>query len=223
MNTVHVDVVSAEEAIFDGEAEFVALPGEAGELGIYPQHAPLITRIKQRQQKCVAGSNVDIAATDPGRRYLDRVIRIAKIFNIDVVCHFSVNVEKLSARIKQPRYAGLCYGSAGFGLTHKDLQLKRVGKPYPVFHVALEYQIILTWLGRCKRRQVLRQRVVDPQDKVVVNRFAVVKHRRRILASLQSLKVWNLVVEVDEHLEGVRLHHLRHKVVIPVFLFGCTT
>ena len=46
MNTVHVDVVSAEESIFDGEAEFVALPGEAGELGIYPQHAPLITRIK---------------------------------------------------------------------------------------------------------------------------------------------------------------------------------
>ena len=46
MNTIHVDVVSAEEAIFDGEAEFVALPGEAGELGIYPQHTPLITRIK---------------------------------------------------------------------------------------------------------------------------------------------------------------------------------
>jgi F-type H+-transporting ATPase subunit epsilon len=46
MNTIHVDVVSAEEAIFDGEAEFVALPGEAGELGIYPQHAPLITRIR---------------------------------------------------------------------------------------------------------------------------------------------------------------------------------
>jgi F-type H+-transporting ATPase subunit epsilon len=45
MNTIHVDVVSAEESIFDGEAEFVALPGEAGELGIYPQHAPLITRI----------------------------------------------------------------------------------------------------------------------------------------------------------------------------------
>ena len=46
MNTIHVDVVSAEESIFDGEAEFVALPGEAGELGIYPQHTPLITRIK---------------------------------------------------------------------------------------------------------------------------------------------------------------------------------
>ena len=45
-HTIHVDVVSAEEAIFSGEAEFVALPGESGELGIYPRHTPLITRIK---------------------------------------------------------------------------------------------------------------------------------------------------------------------------------
>jgi F-type H+-transporting ATPase subunit epsilon len=45
-NTIHVDVVSAEESIYSGEAEFVVLPGEAGELGIYPQHTPLITRIK---------------------------------------------------------------------------------------------------------------------------------------------------------------------------------
>jgi F-type H+-transporting ATPase subunit epsilon len=45
-NTIHVDVVSAEESIFSGEAEFVALPGEAGELGIYPKHTPLITRVK---------------------------------------------------------------------------------------------------------------------------------------------------------------------------------
>ncbi|MFZ1180121.1 MAG: F0F1 ATP synthase subunit epsilon [Herbaspirillum sp.] len=45
-HTIHVDIVSAEEGIFSGEAEFVALPGEAGELGIYPRHTPLITRIK---------------------------------------------------------------------------------------------------------------------------------------------------------------------------------
>lgn len=45
-HTIHVDVVSAENLIFSGEAEFVALPGEAGELGIYPRHTPLITRIK---------------------------------------------------------------------------------------------------------------------------------------------------------------------------------
>ena len=45
-HTIHIDVVSAEESIYSGEAEFVVLPGEAGELGIYPQHTPLITRIK---------------------------------------------------------------------------------------------------------------------------------------------------------------------------------
>ena len=46
VHTIHVDVVSAEESIFSGEARFVALPGEAGELGIYPRHTPLITRVK---------------------------------------------------------------------------------------------------------------------------------------------------------------------------------
>jgi len=46
MATIHVDVVSAEELIFSGEAKFVALPGENGELGILPRHTPLITRIR---------------------------------------------------------------------------------------------------------------------------------------------------------------------------------
>ncbi|MEG1832425.1 MAG: F0F1 ATP synthase subunit epsilon [Burkholderiaceae bacterium] len=46
MNTIQVDVVSAEESIFSGAAEFVSLPGEAGDLGILPGHTPLITRIR---------------------------------------------------------------------------------------------------------------------------------------------------------------------------------
>lgn len=62
MNTIHVDVVSAEESIFSGEAKFVALPGEAGELGIYPRHTPLITRIK-------AGS-VRIEKTDGSEEFV---------------------------------------------------------------------------------------------------------------------------------------------------------
>ena len=45
-NTIHVDVVSAEEQIYSGEAEFVVLPGVVGELGIYPRHTPLLTQIK---------------------------------------------------------------------------------------------------------------------------------------------------------------------------------
>jgi F-type H+-transporting ATPase subunit epsilon len=51
--TIHVDVVSAEESIFSGEAQFVVLPGEAGELGIYPRHTPLITRIRPGTVKIV--------------------------------------------------------------------------------------------------------------------------------------------------------------------------
>jgi F-type H+-transporting ATPase subunit epsilon len=62
MNTIHVDVVSAEESIFSGEARFVVLPGEAGELGIYPRHTPLITRIK-------AGS-VRIETVDGGEEFV---------------------------------------------------------------------------------------------------------------------------------------------------------
>jgi F-type H+-transporting ATPase subunit epsilon len=46
MATLQVDVVSTEGSIFSGEAKFVALPGESGELGILPRHTPLITRIK---------------------------------------------------------------------------------------------------------------------------------------------------------------------------------
>jgi F-type H+-transporting ATPase subunit epsilon len=45
-HTIQVDVVSAEEQIFSGQAKFVALPGESGELGILPRHTPLITRIR---------------------------------------------------------------------------------------------------------------------------------------------------------------------------------
>jgi F-type H+-transporting ATPase subunit epsilon len=44
--TIRVDVVSAEEQIFSGDAEFVVLPGVMGELGIYPRHAPLLTQIR---------------------------------------------------------------------------------------------------------------------------------------------------------------------------------
>ncbi len=45
-HTIRVEVVSAEESIFSGDARFVALPGDSGELGIYPRHTPLITRIR---------------------------------------------------------------------------------------------------------------------------------------------------------------------------------
>jgi F-type H+-transporting ATPase subunit epsilon len=57
MATLHVDVVSAEASIFAGEAKFVVLPGEAGELGILPGHTPLISRIRPGTLKIVREDN----------------------------------------------------------------------------------------------------------------------------------------------------------------------
>ena len=57
MATIHVDVVSAEAQIFSGEAKFVALPGEVGELGIYPRHTPLITRIRPGAVRILRADN----------------------------------------------------------------------------------------------------------------------------------------------------------------------
>ena len=60
MSTIHVDVVSAEASIYDGPADFVALPGESGELGIFPGHTPLITRIRPGAVRIkVPGQNED--------------------------------------------------------------------------------------------------------------------------------------------------------------------
>ena len=56
-NTIHVDVVSVGESIFSGEAKFVALPGESGELGILPRHTPLITRIKPGAVRIIRADN----------------------------------------------------------------------------------------------------------------------------------------------------------------------
>ncbi len=53
MANLHIDVVSAEESIFSGEAKFVVLPGESGELGILPGHTPLISRIRPGVVKIV--------------------------------------------------------------------------------------------------------------------------------------------------------------------------
>ena len=44
--SIHVDVVSAEQEIFSGLAEVVIVPAQMGEVGIFPRHAPMITRIK---------------------------------------------------------------------------------------------------------------------------------------------------------------------------------
>jgi F-type H+-transporting ATPase subunit epsilon len=65
-NTVHVDVVSAEQSLFSGEADFVVAPGEAGELGIYPRHTPLLTRLKPGAVRILSGGNEELIYVSGG-------------------------------------------------------------------------------------------------------------------------------------------------------------
>lgn len=59
MSTIKVDVVSAEKSLFQGEAKFVVLPGEAGEIGVLPGHTPLITRIRPGTVKIVMADDTE--------------------------------------------------------------------------------------------------------------------------------------------------------------------
>jgi len=54
--TIHVDIVSAEAEIYSGLAEMVYAPGELGELGIAPRHAPLVTRLRPGEIRVDTGS-----------------------------------------------------------------------------------------------------------------------------------------------------------------------
>lgn len=55
--TIHVDIVSAEASIYSGLAEMVYAPGEMGELGIAPRHAPLVTRLKPGEIRVNTGTD----------------------------------------------------------------------------------------------------------------------------------------------------------------------
>ncbi len=47
MGTIfHLDIVSAEESIYSGPVEFLVAPAQMGEVGIYPRHTPMLTKIK---------------------------------------------------------------------------------------------------------------------------------------------------------------------------------
>ncbi|MEO1889780.1 MAG: F0F1 ATP synthase subunit epsilon [Cycloclasticus sp.] len=54
--TIHIDIVSAEASIYSGLAEMVYAPGEMGELGIAPRHAPLVTRLKPGEVRVDTGT-----------------------------------------------------------------------------------------------------------------------------------------------------------------------
>ena len=77
--TIHVDIVSAEQEIFSGEAEMVIAPGEAGELGILPEHMPMLTRVKPGTLRIQKGGEEEIIYVSGGMMEVqpDRVTVLA--------------------------------------------------------------------------------------------------------------------------------------------------
>ena len=59
MNNLKLEIVSAQESLYSGDVKFVVVPGEEGELGIYPNHTPLITRIKPGELRLKNSENED--------------------------------------------------------------------------------------------------------------------------------------------------------------------
>jgi F-type H+-transporting ATPase subunit epsilon len=77
--TIHVDIVSAEQEIFSGEADLVIAPGEGGELGIMPEHMPLLTRVKPGTIRIQKGGDEEIIYVSGGMMEVqpDRVTVLA--------------------------------------------------------------------------------------------------------------------------------------------------
>lgn len=132
--TVHVDVVSAEESIFSGLAEFVVLPGEAGELGILPGHMPLMTRIKpgavrlkvpqQEQEELifVAGGILEV---QPGRV---TVLADTAIRGRDLDEAKAIDAKKKAEEAMADRSAEMDYARAQAELAEAVAQLAAIQK-----------------------------------------------------------------------------------------------
>ena len=131
MKTLQVDVVSAEEEVFSGQAQFVALPGELGELGILPGHAPLITRIRpgtvriktdqgQEELLFVAGGILEV---QPGGVSVlaDTVIRCKDLDEAKVN-----EAKRLAEQALQTKSSDMNYASAQAELTIAFAQLSAI-------------------------------------------------------------------------------------------------
>lgn len=129
--TVHVDVVSAEESIFSGLAEFVALPGESGELGILPGHMPLMTRIKpgtvriklphgEEELIFVAGGLLEV---QPG---LVTVLADTAIRGADLDQAKALEAKKCAEEVLETRSAEMDYARAQAELSEAIAQLSAI-------------------------------------------------------------------------------------------------
>jgi F-type H+-transporting ATPase subunit epsilon len=130
--TIHVDIVSAEQEIFSGEAEMVIAPGEAGELGILPEHMPMLTRVKPGTLRIQKGGEEEIIYVSGGMMEVqpDRVTVLAdtSVRAHDLDEAKAMEAERLAKEALTNRTAAMDIAKAQAELAEAAAQLAAIRK-----------------------------------------------------------------------------------------------
>ncbi len=133
-NTVHIDVVSAEASIFSGEAEFVVAPASAGEVGIYPHHAPMITTVKQGSLRIKVANEVEeqhiyisggILEVQPG---VITVLADTAIRGVDLDEAKAIQAKEVAEEAMRNRTSDIDYAKAQAELSEALAQIQMIEK-----------------------------------------------------------------------------------------------
>ena len=132
--TMHVDVVSAEEEIWSGTAEFVAAPAEMGEIGIQARHAPLLTRIKPGSLRIkVANSSEEVLVYVSGgilevQPHVVTVLADTAIRGADLDEAKAQEAKKRAEELLKDRSSAMDYAKAQAELAEAIAQLAAIQK-----------------------------------------------------------------------------------------------
>jgi F-type H+-transporting ATPase subunit epsilon len=131
--TLQVDIVSAEQQIFSGQAHMVIAPGEAGELGIYPEHAPLLTRIKPGTVRIQSEGNPEEVIYVSGGMMEVQPDRVTVLADTSVRAHDldeakAMEAERLAKEALANRTGKMEYAQALAELAQASAQLAAIRK-----------------------------------------------------------------------------------------------
>jgi F-type H+-transporting ATPase subunit epsilon len=130
--TIQVDIVSAEEQIFSGTAERVIAPGEAGELGILPEHMPLLTRIKPGTVRIQNGADEEVIYVSGGMMEVqpDRITVLAdtSIRAHDLDEAKAMEAERLAKEALADRSGAIDHAKAQIELAQAAAQIAAIRK-----------------------------------------------------------------------------------------------
>ncbi len=131
--TLHVDIASAEEEIHSGPASVVYAPAEMGEVGIYPRHAPLLTRLKPGEVRVETPSGEELFFFVSGgllevQPHVVTVLADTAIRAADLDEAAAVEAQKRAEKEMKDRKSEIDYAQARAELAQAAAQLRAIQK-----------------------------------------------------------------------------------------------